>query len=98
MADGLREQRCFAFQVAIDYRKEHTLDIRVVVGDVTKFRGDALVVNLFEGVKSPGGATGAVDGALSGAIRKMMQAGEGTRGGGGQTLGHTLGGGAVRRA
>src|SRR3972149_5394711 len=91
MADGLREQRCFAFQVAIDYRKEHTLDIRVVVGDVTKFRGDALVVNLFEGVKSPGGATGAVDGALSGAIRKLMQAGEATREGGEQTLIHTLG-------
>jgi len=67
------------------------LDIRVVVGDVTRFRGDALVVNLFEGVKSPGGATGAVDEALSGAIRKLMQAGEATGKWGEQTLVHTLG-------
>jgi leucyl aminopeptidase len=67
------------------------VDIRVVVGDVTRFRGDALVANLFEGVKSPGGATGAVDGALSGAIRKLVQAGEVTGKWGEQTLIHTLG-------
>jgi leucyl aminopeptidase len=67
------------------------LDIRVVVGDVTRFRGDALVVNLFEGIKTPGGATGAVDGALSGAIRKLVQAGEVTGKWGEQTVVHTLG-------
>jgi len=67
------------------------LDIRVVAGDVTRFRGDALVVNLFEGVKSPGGATAAVDDALFGAIRKLIQAGELTGKWGEQTLVHTLG-------
>ncbi len=67
------------------------MDIRVVVGDVARFRGDALVVNLFEGVQTPGGATAAVDGALSGAIRTLIQAGEATGKWGEQTLVHTLG-------
>jgi leucyl aminopeptidase len=67
------------------------LDIRVVLGDVVKFRGDALVVNLFEGLKTPGGATAAVDRALSGAIRKLIQGGEATGKWGEQTLVHTLG-------
>lgn len=67
------------------------MDIRVVVGDVVKFRGDALVVNLFEGLKTPGGATAAVDRALSGAIRKLIQGGEATGKWGEQTLVHTLG-------
>ena len=38
--------------------KERTLDIRVVAEDVTRFKGDALVVNLYEGVKTPGGEIG----------------------------------------
>jgi leucyl aminopeptidase len=67
------------------------LDIRVVVGDVARFRGDALVVNLFEGIKAPGGATGAVDAALGGAIRKLIQAREVTGKWGEQTLVHSLG-------
>jgi leucyl aminopeptidase len=67
------------------------LNIRVELGDVTRYRGDALVVNLFEGVKAPGGATGAVDTDLGGAIRKLIQAGEVTGKWGGQALVHTLG-------
>lgn len=67
------------------------MDIRVVAEDVTKFKGDALVVNLFEGVKTPGGATGAVDAILGGAIRKLIQAGEVTGKWGEQTLLHTSG-------
>ncbi len=67
------------------------MDIRVVVGDVTRFRGDALVVNLFEGVKAPAGATGAVDAAMGGLIRKLMRAGEVKGKWGEQTLLHTLG-------
>ena len=67
------------------------MDIRVVVGDVTKFRGDAVVVNLFEGVKAPGGATAAVDAALGGTIRKLIQVGEVTGKWGEQTLVHALG-------
>ena len=37
---------------------------------------DALIVNLFEGVKSPGGATGAVDQAIGGAISRMLALGD----------------------
>jgi hypothetical protein len=87
-------------------RKESALDIRVVAGDVTSFAGDGLVVNLFEGVGAPakgvrrgrvrvarplGGATGAVDVALGGAITRLIQAGEATGKWGEQTLVHSLG-------
>ena len=44
------------------------MDIRVVRGDIAQQAADAIVVNLFEGVTAPGGATGAVDRALDGAI------------------------------
>ncbi len=37
---------------------------------------DALVVNLFAGVTTPGGATGAVDAALGGAIRDVIASGD----------------------
>ncbi len=67
------------------------MDIRVVVGDVASFQGDALVVNLFEGVKAPGGATGAVDAAMGGTICKLIQAGEVKGKWGEQTLVHALG-------
>ena len=67
------------------------MDIRVVVGDVTRFRGDALVVNLFEGVKTPAGATGAVDAALGGLIRKLIRTGEVRGKWGEQTLLHPPG-------
>ena len=67
------------------------MDIRVVVGDVAKFRGDAVVVNLFESVKAPGGATAAVDAALGGTIRKLIQLGEVRGKWGEQTLVHALG-------
>ncbi len=37
---------------------------------------DAIVVNLFEGVETPGGATGAVDKALNGQIRALIAGGD----------------------
>jgi leucyl aminopeptidase len=61
-----------------------------VIGDVTKFRGDAMVVSVYEGVKAPGGATAAVDAVLGGAIRKLVQMGEVTGKWGEQTLVHAL--------
>ena len=82
------------------------MDIRVVAGDVTTVKGDALVVNLFEGVggkrkgtgrtrarerKLLGGATAAVDAALGGAIGKLIRTGETTGKWGEQTLVHSLG-------
>lgn len=44
--------------------------------DITKIKCDLLVVNEFEGVKTPGGATGAVDRALNGLISKLSRAKE----------------------
>lgn len=53
-----------------------TIQIKVRVGDVTEVECDALIVNLFEGVTHPGGATGAVDRALGGQIASLIAAGE----------------------
>jgi len=52
------------------------MEIKVLVGDITQIESDALIVNLFEGVKQPGGATGAVDKALAGAISALIREGE----------------------
>jgi leucyl aminopeptidase len=48
------------------------MDISVAQGNLAEQRVDCLVVNLFEGVTAPGGATGAVDKALGGAITKLI--------------------------
>ena len=67
------------------------MQIQVVSGDITNQKVGAIVVNLFEGVTSPGGATGAVDRALNGAISRLIEDGE-TKGKKGEiTLIHTLG-------
>lgn len=61
------------------------MNIEVQVQDVLTYKGDALIVNLFEGVKKPGGATGAVDQALGGLISQAIAQGE-FRGKSGTTL------------
>jgi leucyl aminopeptidase len=67
------------------------MDIRVRRGDIARQAAGALVVNLFEGVTQPGGATGAVDRALDGAISRVIQDGD-CRGKENEfTLIHTLG-------
>ena len=43
---------------------------------IQEITADAIVLNLFEGVTSPGGATGAVDAALGGAIRELIEGGD----------------------
>ena len=40
------------------------MDVRAIVGEVASIETGALIVNLFEGVTQPSGATGAVDSAL----------------------------------
>lgn len=59
------------------------MEIRVEQGDVTTISADAVVVNLFEGVTAPGGATGALDTAIAGAISRLISLGD-LRGKGGE--------------
>ena len=67
------------------------MKVTAVTGDITKTASDAIIVNLFEGIKSPGGATAAVDNALGGAITKLIKSGEIKGKQGEMTLIHTLG-------
>ncbi len=50
--------------------------IQAVQGSIQQTETDLIVVNLFEGVTSPGGATGAVDKALGGAISEVIDSGD----------------------
>ena len=52
------------------------MDVRVAVGDIAQWKDEAIVVNLFDGVSKPGGATGAVDKALGGALSQLIAAGD----------------------
>lgn len=65
--------------------------IDIQAGDICSFAADAIVVNLFEGVTRPGGATGAVDRAMDGAIASLIQDGTITGKQGELTLIHSLG-------
>ncbi len=49
------------------------MHVQVVKGSITHVQADAVVVNLFAGVTEPGGATGALDQALGGMIRRLIQ-------------------------
>lgn len=53
-----------------------TLRIAVEVGDIARWEDEVIVVNLFEGVSHPGGATGAVDAALGHQITTMISTGD----------------------
>ncbi len=52
------------------------MEVKVVSGDITGLSLSAIIVNLFEGVKKPGGATAAVDKALGGLITQLIAEGE----------------------
>ena len=67
------------------------MNITVVLTDITTMDTPALIVNLFKGVKTPGGATGAVDRALDGGISNLIDDGEITGKKGEMTLLHTMG-------
>jgi leucyl aminopeptidase len=61
------------------------VEINLKQGNITEIAADLVVVNLFQGVTAPGGATGAVDRALGGAISAVIAAGDFT-GKSGETL------------
>jgi leucyl aminopeptidase len=67
------------------------MKIKVEQVSLTEIRCDLLVVNLFEGVKVLGGATGAVDKALGGELTKSIKQGEMEGKLGQVTILHTLG-------
>ena len=67
------------------------MDTKVVSGDITQQKVGAIVVNLFEGVTAPEGATGAVDRSLDGAISRLIEEGEIKGKKGEMTLLHPLG-------
>jgi leucyl aminopeptidase len=52
------------------------MELQVIQGDIAKTAADCLVVNLFEGVTIPSGATGALDSALEGAITSLLNTGD----------------------
>jgi leucyl aminopeptidase len=67
------------------------MDIKILNKSILDFDGDLIIVNLFEGVKIPGGATGAVDRAIKGAISGLIEKGEIKGKLGETTVFHTLG-------
>jgi leucyl aminopeptidase len=67
------------------------VNVTATAGDITAFEADALVVNLFEGITTPGGGTGAVDKALDGAISTLIADGDVTGKQGATALIHTFG-------
>lgn len=67
------------------------IDMQVVQGNIAEQSTDCLVVNLFEGVTEPAGATGAVDSALDGAISALIESGDFTGAGGTTSLLYTDG-------
>lgn len=52
------------------------MEVNVETGPIQAAHADTLVVNLFEGVTAPAGATGAIDAALDGAISALIAAGD----------------------
>lgn len=52
------------------------MKISVSQGNIASQKTDCIVVNLFEGVTAPGGATGVIDQALNGAISDLIASGD----------------------
>jgi len=52
------------------------MDVKVEQGSIQEVDADTIIVNLFQGVTTPGGATGAVDAALGGAISDLIAGGD----------------------
>ena len=67
------------------------MQIEIKQGNIVTTKADLVIVNLFEGVRSPGGATGAVDRALDGQISQLIALGDCSGELGKTTLFYTLG-------
>lgn len=65
--------------------------IRAITGNIIDLNIDGIIVNLFEGIKSPSGATGAVDRAMDGVISGMISSKQITGKLNETTIIHTLG-------
>ncbi len=52
------------------------MNLQAIPGNIVELATDCIVVNLFEGVREPDGATGAVNTALNGAITRLIQSGD----------------------
>ena len=52
------------------------MNVKVLQGSIETTAADAVIVNLFEGVERPAGATGAVDQALNGALTDILRSGD----------------------
>ncbi|OGS50305.1 MAG: hypothetical protein A3K65_07930 [Euryarchaeota archaeon RBG_16_68_12] len=52
------------------------MKVNVEIGDISRWEDEAVVVNLFEGVEHPGGATGAVDAAMGHQIASLIATGD----------------------
>ncbi len=52
------------------------MKVHMEIGDIARWEDEVVVVNLFEGVTHPGGATGAVDAAIGHQITAMLATGD----------------------
>lgn len=52
------------------------MQLKILEADILTLDVDALVINVFEGTREPAGASGAVDEALGGALRELLDAGD----------------------
>ncbi len=52
------------------------MEIKIIAGDIAGIKADAILLNHFEGMKSPDGETAAVDKALGGAVSQLIKQGE----------------------
>ncbi len=66
------------------------MNLKVESGDIAAWKGDGIVVNLFEGATSPAGATAAVDKALNGLLGKLIASGDVKGKFGNATVVHTI--------
>ena len=52
------------------------MNISTAIGNILEQEADAIVINLFEGVAEPGGATGAANQAINGRLANLIAGGD----------------------